>query len=198
MLTIDEEDRIIEAIENLDIRYQHLKDMIIMALNTGARQGEILKMEQSWIDLNEGIIVIPRKAQKRKKKDKRVPVNSDIRPIIERLFKQNKGNEYLFVNPKTGSRYTNIQKSWNMILKKAGLSGKPGVDKVRFHDLRHTAATKLARVGKDMKFLAQYLGHSDVRTTARYAHYNDEDLKEGGEILARVPSKFTTRKIRSA
>ena len=79
-------------------------------------------------------------------------------------------------------------------MKNAGLEGKPGVDKVRFHDLRHTAATKLARAGKDMKFIAQYLGHRDVRTSARYVHYSDTDLKEGAEILARVPSNFTTLK----
>jgi len=80
-----------------------------------------------------------------------------IRPILKRHLKANKGCKYLFVNPKTGTRFTDIKNSWNGILKKAGLNGKPGVDKIRFHDLRHTAATKLARAGKDMKFIAQYL-----------------------------------------
>jgi len=42
-----------------------------------------------------------------------------------------------------------------------------------------------------MKFIAQYLGHTDVKTSARYIHYSDEDLKEGAETLARVPSNFT-------
>ena len=93
--------------------------------------------------------------------------------------------------------YTSIQNSWNGILKKAGLKGKPGVDKLRFHDLRHTAATNLARSGKDIKFIAQYLGHSDVKTSARYVHYSDKDLKEGAETLVRVPSIFTTPKSES-
>ena len=149
-------------------------------------------MEKSWIDLKEGIINVPRKAQKRKKKDKRVPINSESGPIIEKLLKKNKESEYLFVNPRTRTRFTTIDNNWNSILKKAGLEGKPGVDKIRFHDLRHTAATKLARAGKDIKFIAQYLGHRDVRTSARYFHYSDADLKEGAEILARVPSNFTT------
>ena len=166
--------------------------MVAIALNTGMRQGEILAMKKNWINLKEGLIIVPRYSQKRKKKDKRVPVNSAIRPILKRLQRKNRQSEYLFVNPKTGTRFTAIQNSWNGILKKAGLEGKPGVDKLRFHDLRHTAATKLARGGKDMKFIAQYLGHSDVRTYARYVHYSDEDLKEGAEILARVPSVFTT------
>ena len=171
--------------------------MVTIARNTSMRQGEILSMEKGWIDLKEGIITVPRKAMKRKKKDKRVPINSAIRPIIKRLMSPNKDSKYLFVNPKTGTKFTSIDNSWNGILKKAGLKGKPGVDKLRFHDLRHTAATNLARGGMDMKFIAQYLGHTDVRTSARYVHYSDEDLKKGAETLARVPSDFTTGKIRS-
>jgi integrase len=97
-----------------------------------------------------------------------VPINSAIRPTIERLLRENKDSEYLFVNPKTGTKYTRIQNSWITIIQRAGLKGKPGVDRIRFHDLRHTAATNLARSGKDMKFIAQYLGHKDVKTSARY------------------------------
>ncbi|MFW6115254.1 MAG: tyrosine-type recombinase/integrase [Thermodesulfobacteriota bacterium] len=83
--------------------------MITVALNTGMRQGEILAMRKDWIDLKEGLILIPKR-----------------------------------------------------------LKGKPGVDRLRFHDLRHTTATNLARSRKDMKFIAQYLGHTDVKTSARY------------------------------
>jgi integrase len=177
-----------------DNRYNHLKDVVVISLNTAMRQGEIYKMEKDWIDIKNGIINVPRKAQKRKKKDKRVPINSAIKPIIKRLLKENNESKYLFVNPKTGKRYTSVQNSWNGILKKAGLKGKPGVDKLRLHDLRHTAATNLARAGKDIKFIAQYLGHTDVKTSARYIHYSDEDLKEGAEVLVRVPSNFTASK----
>lgn len=198
ILTEDEEILIIQELEKADKRYNHLKDMIKIALNTGMRQGEILAMKKSWIKLREKLIIIPRYSQKRNIKDKRVPINSAIKPIIKRLLKKNPDSEYLFVNPKTGNRFTTIQNSWNGILKKAGLEGKPGVDKLRFHDLRHTAATNLARGGKDMKFIAQYLGHSDVRTSARYVHYSDDDLKKGAEILARVPSKFTTPKTKAS
>jgi len=63
-------------------------------------------------------------------------------------------------------------------VEKAGFKGKPWLDKLRFHDLRHTAATILARSGRDIKFIAQYLGHTDVKTSARYIYYSDEDLKK--------------------
>lgn len=168
--------------------------MVSIALNTGMREGEILNIKKSWIDLKENLIIVPRQAQKRKNKDKRVPINLAIRPILERLLKKDSDSEYLFVNPKTKMRYTRTQNSWTTILKKAGLKGKPGVDRIRFHDLRHTAATDLARSGKDIKFIAQYLGHTDVKTSARYIHYSDKDLKERAETLVRVPSKITTLK----
>jgi len=49
-----------------------------------------------------------------------------------------------------------------------------------------------------MKLIVEYLGHTDVKASARYIHYSDEDLKEGAEILAHVPSNFTTPKIVSS
>ena len=62
-------------------------------------------------------------------------------------------SEYIFVNPRTGTSLTKIYNSWSSIIKKAGLDGKPGVDKLRFHDLRVTVVTNLARAGKDMKLI---------------------------------------------
>jgi integrase len=148
ILTYEEEQKILKAIDQSDKRYRHLKDMLLIALNTAMRQGEILKMEKAWIDLKAGIINVPRFSQKRKRKDKRVPINSLIMPILKRLLRQNKKCGYVFVNPKTGDRYYRNQNAWDTILKKAGLGGKPWVDKLRLHDLRHTAATNLARAGK--------------------------------------------------
>ena len=178
-------DRILAEIEKADKRYMHLRDIIIIGLNTAMRMGEILSMEKSWIDLKAGIISVPRYSQKRGKKVKKVPVNFVIRPILSRLLKENKDSAYLLINPKTNRPYTSIQNAWDTILDKAGVSGKPHVDKLRLHDLRHTCATNLARAGKDIKLIAQYLGHADVKTTARYIHYQDEDLKEAAETLGR-------------
>jgi integrase len=194
-VTYEEEDKIIKAIEESDRRYQHLKDMVKIALNTSMRQGEILGMKKE-LDRAQGRAYYRSQDRSKTQSKGRVPINSEIRPIIQWLLRANRDSEYLVVNPKTGARFTAIQNSWSRILKKAGLWGKPGVDKLRFHDLRHTASTTLARRGKDMKFLAQYFGHSDVRTSARYVHHSDEDLKAGAEALVhRVPSNFTTPKI---
>ena len=83
-------------------------------------------------------------------------------------------------------------------MQKAGLEGVPGLTKIWIHDLRHTVAAKLARSGKDATFIAQMLRHADVKTTFRYIHHDDEDLKEGAEALVRVPTEFATSKVTSS
>jgi len=120
-LTLDETERILRAIDEADARYKHLKDIVIIGLNTAMRSGEIMGMKKSWVDLKSGVIVVPKGAQKRKKKDKRVPINSVLHPVISRLMRDNKGSEYLIVNPRTGTRFTTIQNGWDGILKKAGI-----------------------------------------------------------------------------
>jgi integrase len=193
IITPDEANKILAEIEKADKRYRHLRDIIIIGLNTAMRMGEILNMEKAWVDLKAGIINVPRHSQKRGKKVKKVPINFVIRPILSKLLKQNSESAYLFVNPKTNRPYTSIQNAWDTILDKAGIGGKPHIDKLRLHDLRHTCATNLARAGKDIKLIAQYLGHADVKTTARYIHYQDEDLKEAAEILGRSSINFHNR-----
>ena len=101
-----------------------------------------------------------------------IPINLIMRPPIGRMISATIGK---------------LLNQWDTILEKTGVKGKPHVDKLRLHDLRHTCATNLARAGKDIKLIAQYLGHADVKTTARYIHYQDEDLKAAAETLGRSP-----------
>ena len=73
---------------------------------------------------------------------------------------------------------------WIRILLGDSLNEKPGVDKLRRHDLRLIAAAYLGRSGKDIKFMAQYMGNSEVKTSAGQIHYSDKWLKKGADILA--------------
>jgi len=59
------------------------------------------------------------------------------------------------------------------------------VDRLRIHDLGHTAATRLMRNTRDMKLVAKYLGHTDIRTTARHLHPDDQDLAKAAESLVK-------------
>jgi len=54
----------------------------VAALVIAIRKGEILKLHREWINFSEAVIIVPRHHQKRKKKDKRVPINSEVRPPL--------------------------------------------------------------------------------------------------------------------
>ncbi len=192
ILSEEEEDRLFEAIDKIDCRGDHLKDVVLIGLHTGMRRGEILGIHKSWVNFKESVIVVPRNQQKIKKKDKRVPINSEVKPIIERLIMEAGPNGYLFENLGTGKPILDVKKSWLHALKLAGPHGKLGVDRLRIHDLRHTAATRLMRNTGNMKLVARYLGHTDIKTTARYLHPDDNDLALAAESLVKVPSNFTT------
>jgi integrase len=88
-------------------------------------------------------------------------------------------SEYVFPNPKTGRPYRSIRKAW------VGACRDAGVQNLNVHDLRHTAATRLADTGADPVTIAAILRHSDLRMTARYTHALDERNRRA---LARIAS----------
>ncbi|MEH6616997.1 MAG: site-specific integrase [Porticoccus sp.] len=82
---------------------------------------------------------------------------------------------HLFINPRTGKRYTNINKTWYRIRKEAGLPN------LRMHDLRHQYASHLVNSGRSLYEVQQILGHSDPTVTQRYAHLSTRALQEAAE-----------------
>ncbi len=60
---------------------------------------------------------------------------------------------------------------------------KAGIKDFRFHDLRHTFATRLAQAGVDLYKISKLLGHKDIKMTQRYAHHCPDSLRDGVEIL---------------
>lgn len=97
-----------------------------------------------------------------------VPMNQTIRNIVIGLERQ---SEYVFPSPKTGARLDNVRKSFGSALRKAKIGD------FCFHDLRHTAATRMADAGADAFTLMTILGHSDIRMTARYTHATGTAIK---------------------
>ncbi|WP_420381698.1 tyrosine-type recombinase/integrase [Novosphingobium sp.] len=78
-----------------------------------------------------------------------------------------------------GKRYPLSKQGWTRRWRKA--LAEAGIEGFRFHDLRHTAATRIVRATGSLKVAQRLLGHSNIATTARYAHASEDDLREAME-----------------
>jgi site-specific recombinase XerD len=90
------------------------------------------------------------------------------------------GNPYIFPSPVTGRPCASLFFPWSRIRAVAGLAD------VRLHDLRHTFASFLVNNGVSIYVVQGLLGHTQVRTTQRYAHLADETLWDAAELVGTI------------
>jgi len=83
----------------------------------------------------------------------------------------------VFPNPKTGKPYVSIFYSWNTARKQAGLAD------VRIHDLRHSFASFLVNAGRSLYEVQKILGHTQIKTTQRYAHLSQDTLIDAANVV---------------
>ena len=169
-LTEDEEKRLLESSP------EWLREIIVFALNTGLRQGELLSLEWNRVNLFRKTILI----QKTKNgKPKTLPLNKVALGVLNRRLKvKSIKNDFVFFS-RNGKKINkhNLRLSFYRVMKKAEITD------FRFHDLRHTFATRLAQAGVDLYKISKLLGHKNIRTTQRYAHHCPDSLRDGVEIL---------------
>jgi len=89
-----------------------------------------------------------------------------------------KDNPYVIVGKKVKTHLTDLQHPWRRIRKAAGL------DDVRIHDLRHTFASGGLLVGEGLAMIGKLLGHTQVQTTARYAHLAADPVKQAATKIS--------------
>jgi integrase len=130
------------------------------------------------VDFIRGLIQI-RESKSGKKRF--VPMNEIIRVLLDG---RKRTSEYVFPSPKTNGKLDNIKRSFGSALLAAEIKG------FCFHDLRHTAATRMADAGADAFTLMKILGHSDIRMTARYTHATDLAIRKAVDNLV-VNSNFS-------
>ena len=147
----------------------HLRPILVVALNTGMRLGEILNLK--WEDINFAKAEITVKHTKTKKA-RRIPINNCL---ILTLRKLTITDGYVFCH-EDGKPYGSIKTSFYKAVRKAGIGH------LRFHDLRHTFATRLAEV-TTLPSVQAILGHQDIKTTMRYAHATKDQMLQGVQLL---------------
>ena len=170
-LTPEEEIRLMDACDN---SYSYMKPIIKFALNTGMRKGEILNLTWNCVNFNSKKITLL-ETKNGKKRD--VPINSTVLSILKAI-KQEQCCEYVFANPITKTKYYDLKRVFSNICKIAG------IENFRFHDLRHTAATRMVGSGVPITIAKDILGHSDIRTTMRSAHAITEQSLSAVECLS--------------
>jgi integrase len=169
----DEEERLMAV---LDDERTPLKDMVVLAINTGLRVSEIFKLETEHVDFHRDVLYI--KGTKTDE-DREVPLNDVSRQLLTGLVGQARelGNGHVFTNPQTKARYTTVKTAWLTACRRAGLSG------LRFHDLRHTFGTRAADAGVPLNAIRDVMGHKTTAMTERYAHATDEGKRRAVEAV---------------
>jgi integrase len=160
---------------NLD----HLRPLVLLALNTGLRRGELLGLTWAAVDFASKMLTVTA-ATAKSGHTRRVPLNSEAVAVLEawheRLRKPGAAS-VVFPGP-DGKRMRHIYTSWTSLMKIAGLQN------FRLHDCRHHFASKLVQAGIDLYTVKELLGHSEIAMTERYSHLKPENLRAAVEKVA--------------
>ena len=178
-LTPEEEQRLLAASP------PWLQEIIVFALHTGMRRGEILTLQWSHVDLARRTLTILE--QKNGARDT-LPVNETAMEVLQaRAAARTSHAAFVFVNGADHPRNArNLLRAFYPAMRKAGIT------RFRFHDLRHTFATRLIRAGVDV-YTVQKLGRwKTISMVLRYAHHQPESLRGGAEVLDRLRRESST------
>ncbi|MBE1426787.1 integrase [Desulfomicrobium macestii] len=175
-LTPDQLQDLLDAIEK--DKHPVAGPMMLCALYTGMRRGEMFKLEWSDLDFDRGFI---RLRDPKGGKDQTIPMNAQARKLLESMPKV---CQFVFAGrPDKNGNYaprTRIADQVNKIKKAAGLPK----DFRALHGLRHVYASMLASSGKvDMYTLQKLMTHKSADMTQRYAHLRDESLTRAGQVV---------------
>jgi integrase len=160
ILELDKEIRLLAACDR--VRSPYLRPAVILALNTGLRRGELLSLQREQIDfIHSRIRIITAKTNSG---ERSIPMNLVVSVLLNYLAQKKKSNLAFPSNRKVGGRFLDLKKGFKKALQLAGIAP------IRFHDLRHTFATRLVQAGVDIITVQHLLGHAKISMTARYAH----------------------------
>lgn len=176
-LTPSEEQRLLKALPYL------LWPLVVVAIHTGMRKGELLNLRWQDVDFYSKTITIRRA---KAGEGRRLPMNDVVRETLMELRKQRirqgkaKGREllspYVFCATHGGHMF-NLKREWYHALKQAKIHD------LHFHDLRHTFASRLVMAGVDLYRVQTLLGHKTPMMTLRYAHLSPAHLREAVAVL---------------
>jgi integrase len=165
-LTDDERQRLLDSCQVS--RNSSLYTIVVLALSTGARRGELLSLHWLDVDLKRGMLTF----RKTKNGETRaVPLTGYALEVLTQHAKIRRLDTALVFPERTGTRPMSIREAWKFAVKRAGITN------FRFHDLRHSAASYLAMGGASLAEIAEVLGHKTLQMTKRYTHLTESHTR---------------------
>ncbi len=156
-------------------KQEHLKPILLFALNTGCRKEEILSLKWKQVDMKNSLISL----DKTKNGEKRhISINEALKELLVGVEgKKHMNSTWVFHDQSTGKRFTDVTHSFKTAKKRAG------IEDFRFHDLRHTFASHLVLSGVNIFTVSKLLGHKSVKMTMRYAHLDGKHFSNAVNTL---------------
>ena len=176
-ITAGEEKRLFAHLKG---RRDHIRSVVTIALNTGMRRGEILGLQWEHVNFLSRTIFIARSKTGR---TRTIPMNDIVFEELKTLKQDAGAKDFVFSNARTGVNIDSIKTGWRNACEDARLVN------LRFHDTRHTFATRLRANGVHEWDIRDLLGHTSVRMTSVYTHQTPINLRQAVNTLGQTNSK---------
>ena len=164
----------------------YLKPLVLVSLHTGMRRGELFALTWQSVDLEAGRITV-HGATAKSGTTRHLPLNSEALAVLRGWHEQAADKAGLVFPAKTAPRSTTSADHGKACLPRRRIT------RFRWHDLRHTFASKLVMAGVDLNTVRELLGHSDYKMTQRYAHLAPEHKAAAVAKLIRRPIAASVR-----
>jgi integrase len=184
VLSYEEERKLLAACDESELRYRapHLRTIILIALYTGLRRGEILRLRWLDVDFQKRVLTV-QKSKTKSGTGRKVNLNSVLIDALLAMRKQEQG-EWIFTSPKRyqtpGERERHIGDVKNAFRRAVHLAA---IAPITFHHLRHTFCTRLSEAGVPLAVIQDLAGHASVTMTRRYTHPGNEGKQKAVELL---------------
>ena len=151
----------------------HAVAAIRLLLLTGCRKGEILNLRWSEVDLAANELRLP----DTKTGPRTISLSPEAARVLSAIPRVD-GNPFVIPGKIRGKAMRNLNDPWEIVCERAGLTD------MRLHDCRHSYASRALALGESLPMIGRLLGHTQVETTARYAHLAEDSVKESAARVA--------------